>query len=180
MPKITLIGAGSVVFTRNLCSDILLTPALQNATISLMDIDTGRLAQARDLVQALIDGVTSMIGTAVSKIGAAVGEVRKLFPFSPAKIGPFSGSGYTDVSGKHLMQDWAKGIEAGAPTALKAVEDVMSKTQGTMDLQADIQSDGYGNLGDRVAQALEGWTVEFDPNGVAKMVNKVNNLNKRR
>jgi alpha-galactosidase len=56
MPKITLVGAGSVVFTRNLCSDILLTPALQNATIALMDIDPGRLAQARDLVQALIDG----------------------------------------------------------------------------------------------------------------------------
>jgi alpha-galactosidase len=56
MPNITLIGAGSVVFTRNLCSDILLTPALQNATITLMDIDPGRLAQSRDLVQALIDG----------------------------------------------------------------------------------------------------------------------------
>ena len=56
MPKISFIGAGSVVFTRNLCSDILLTPALQNSTISLMDIDPVRLRQARDLVQALIDG----------------------------------------------------------------------------------------------------------------------------
>jgi alpha-galactosidase len=55
MAKITLIGAGSVVFTRNLCSDILLTPVLQDSTISLMDIDAGRLAQARDLVQAIID-----------------------------------------------------------------------------------------------------------------------------
>lgn len=54
-PRITLIGAGSVVFTRNLCNDILLTPALQESTIALMDIDPGRLAQARDLVQALID-----------------------------------------------------------------------------------------------------------------------------
>jgi alpha-galactosidase len=53
--KITFIGAGSVVFTRNLCSDILLTPALQDATITLMDIDETRLAQARDLVQTLID-----------------------------------------------------------------------------------------------------------------------------
>jgi alpha-galactosidase len=53
--KITFIGAGSVVFTRNLCSDILLTPALQDATISLMDIDPTRLAQARNLVQTLID-----------------------------------------------------------------------------------------------------------------------------
>ncbi len=56
MPKITLIGAGSVVFTRNLCSDILLAPALGGSTIALMDIDPARLAQARDLVQALIDG----------------------------------------------------------------------------------------------------------------------------
>ena len=55
MPKITLIGAGSVVFTRNLCSDILLTPVLQESTIALMDIDPARLAQARDLVQALVD-----------------------------------------------------------------------------------------------------------------------------
>jgi alpha-galactosidase len=55
MPKITFIGAGSVVFTRNLCSDILLTPALQSSTICLMDIDQQRLTQARDLVQALID-----------------------------------------------------------------------------------------------------------------------------
>lgn len=55
MPKITVIGAGSVVFTRNLCSDILLTPALQESTIALMDIDPERLAQGHDLVQAIID-----------------------------------------------------------------------------------------------------------------------------
>ena len=55
MPKITFIGAGSLVFTRNLCSDILLTPALQESTITLMDIDAGRLRQARSIVQAMID-----------------------------------------------------------------------------------------------------------------------------
>ncbi len=55
MTKITFIGAGSVVFTRNLCSDILLTPALQDATISLMDIDPERLERSRRLVQAMVD-----------------------------------------------------------------------------------------------------------------------------
>ncbi len=55
MSKITFIGAGSIVFTRNLCSDILLTPALQESTISLMDIDPERLERSRKLVQALID-----------------------------------------------------------------------------------------------------------------------------
>jgi alpha-galactosidase len=55
MPKITLVGAGSVVFTHVLCSDILLTPALQESTITLMDIDPVRLTQARDVVQAMVD-----------------------------------------------------------------------------------------------------------------------------
>ena len=54
MPKITFIGAGSLVFTRNLCSDILLTPALQESTISLMDIDERRLEQSRQLVQQMV------------------------------------------------------------------------------------------------------------------------------
>ncbi|MCP4168766.1 MAG: alpha-glucosidase/alpha-galactosidase [Chloroflexi bacterium] len=55
MPKITFIGAGSLVFTRQLCSDLLLTPALQESTITLMDIDGGRLGQAKEIVQALVD-----------------------------------------------------------------------------------------------------------------------------
>ncbi|MFP3896880.1 MAG: alpha-glucosidase/alpha-galactosidase [Anaerolineales bacterium] len=55
MTKITIIGAGSVVFTRNLTSDILLVPALQDSTIALMDIDADRLELARALVQRIID-----------------------------------------------------------------------------------------------------------------------------
>lgn len=39
MPKITIIGAGSGVFTRNLVRDILSYPELSGSTISLMDID---------------------------------------------------------------------------------------------------------------------------------------------
>lgn len=54
MPKITLIGAGSLVFTRNLCSDLTLTPALSDSTITLMDIDPARLDQARRVVEHLI------------------------------------------------------------------------------------------------------------------------------
>lgn len=54
MSKITFVGAGSIVFTRNLCSDILLTPALQDCTIALMDIDPVRLERSSDLVEAII------------------------------------------------------------------------------------------------------------------------------
>ena len=55
MAKITFIGAGSLVFTHNLCNDILLTPALQDSTIMLMDIDPERLEQSRQIVQAIAD-----------------------------------------------------------------------------------------------------------------------------
>jgi alpha-galactosidase len=53
MARIVIVGAGSVVFTSNLCSDILLTPALQGSTIALMDSNPVRLAQAHDLVQMM-------------------------------------------------------------------------------------------------------------------------------
>jgi alpha-galactosidase len=53
MPKITFIGAGSLVFTRNLCNDILLTPALQESEIVLMDIDPQRLEMAHTIVNGL-------------------------------------------------------------------------------------------------------------------------------
>lgn len=43
MTKITLIGAGSTVFAKNLIGDILSYPELANATISLHDIDETRL-----------------------------------------------------------------------------------------------------------------------------------------
>jgi alpha-galactosidase len=46
MPKITFIGAGSVVFTKNLLGDILTFPELQDCEISLHDIDPERLETA--------------------------------------------------------------------------------------------------------------------------------------
>ncbi len=44
MPKITLIGAGSTVFAKNLLGDILSFPELAESTIALHDIDAERLA----------------------------------------------------------------------------------------------------------------------------------------
>lgn len=44
MAKIAFIGAGSIVFSKNLLTDILSFPDLSGSTISLMDIEPGRLA----------------------------------------------------------------------------------------------------------------------------------------
>ncbi|MEM3844834.1 MAG: alpha-glucosidase/alpha-galactosidase, partial [Candidatus Parvarchaeota archaeon] len=55
MPKkITFIGAGSLVFTRNLIRDLLTFPAFQDATIALMDIDDERLKFAEDVAHKIV------------------------------------------------------------------------------------------------------------------------------
>ncbi len=63
MTKITFIGAGSLGFTTGLVRDILTFPLLQDATISLMDINPERL---------------EFVQKAVSKIVAAGGQPAKV------------------------------------------------------------------------------------------------------
>src|SRR6266446_7780895 len=51
MPRIVLVGAGSVEFTRNLLGDVLSSPALRDSSIALHDIDPERLATAERMAR---------------------------------------------------------------------------------------------------------------------------------
>ncbi|HET9519792.1 MAG TPA: alpha-galactosidase [Candidatus Limnocylindrales bacterium] len=51
MPRIVLVGAGSVEFTRNLLGDILTSPTLRASEIVLHDIDPDRLATAERMAR---------------------------------------------------------------------------------------------------------------------------------
>jgi alpha-galactosidase len=51
MPRIVLVGAGSVEFTRNLLGDMLTSPALRTSHIALHDIDPERLATAERMAR---------------------------------------------------------------------------------------------------------------------------------
>ncbi len=55
MPTITFIGAGSMVFAKNLVGDILSFDALSDSTIRLMDIDEHRLAQTTAVAEAMVE-----------------------------------------------------------------------------------------------------------------------------
>lgn len=57
MPKITMIGAGSVVFTKTLLGDILLFPELKECEIALMDIDPERLEVAEVMAKRVAEAV---------------------------------------------------------------------------------------------------------------------------
>jgi len=55
MPKVTLIGAGSAVFARQLITDILAVDGLDAGVFALVDIDAGRLDLARRIVERLVE-----------------------------------------------------------------------------------------------------------------------------
>ncbi len=53
MPKVAIIGAGSMVFSRNLISDILAFDALKGTHFALMDIDAERLRVAAIMAESI-------------------------------------------------------------------------------------------------------------------------------
>ncbi len=55
MPKISIIGAGGFVFPLTLVRDICAFPALQDSTISMMDIDAARLERNADGARRLVE-----------------------------------------------------------------------------------------------------------------------------
>lgn len=73
MKKIAFIGAGSLGFTSKLVRDILTFPLLQDSMISLMDIDSERLAFIHKTVQKLIDA-----GNYPAKVQATMDRVQAL------------------------------------------------------------------------------------------------------
>lgn len=103
---------------------------------------------------ALMDGFKQGIVNAVegvkSAVNGALQKVRDFFPFSPAKVGPFSGSGYTSVSGEHLMRDFGKAI--GAQGAF-----VRGQVDGVLDSLDFDQIDAAG-LGVVSAPQLKDYT----------------------
>jgi len=77
------------------------------------------------LIKGFADGMRNAIDTAVGVAKTVLGAVRRVFPFSPAKEGPFSGKGYTTYSGEALIDGLAEGIMSGKPGAVSAIREVM-------------------------------------------------------
>lgn len=73
MAKITFIGAGSLGFTRGLVRDMLTFPLLEDATLTLMDIDPERLEFAQKAVQKIVD-----LGNYPAKVEATMDRAEAL------------------------------------------------------------------------------------------------------
>lgn len=77
------------------------------------------------LMNGFKQGILNAVKNVESAVSGALQKVRDFFPFSPAKVGPFSGSGYTSVSGEHLMRDFGESIGAQGSFVRSQVDDVL-------------------------------------------------------
>lgn len=102
------------------------------------------------LMNGFKDGILKAVEGVKSAVSGALRKIRDFFPFSPAKVGPFSGSGYTSVSGEHLMRDFGKAIGAQGAFVRGQVDDVL----GSLDFD---QIDA-ANLGMVSAPQLKDYT----------------------
>lgn len=93
--KITLIGAGSTVFTRNLLGDILSYPELAGAEIALHDIDAHRLGLSEKVAQrvAAALGVSPLITASTDRRRALDGA---RFVLNTIQVGGYKPATVTD------------------------------------------------------------------------------------
>lgn len=102
------------------------------------------------LMNGFKEGILGAVENVKSAVSGALQKIRDFFPFSPAKVGPFSGSGYTSVSGEHLMRDFGKAIGAQGAFVRGQVDDVL----GSLDFDQIDAS----NLGIVSAPQLKDYT----------------------
>jgi phage-related protein len=80
----------------------------------------------KSLIQGFINGINDKIADAKGAVSNVLDKVRNLFPFSPAKEGPFSGRGWVRYSGQSISTALAQGIRERTPLARTAALDLVS------------------------------------------------------
>jgi hypothetical protein len=113
---------------------------------ALGDLSSTLYKSGRSLIAGVIDGIRSKISDAKDAVSGILGAVADHFPHSPAKVGPFSGRGWTRFSGEALMDDWGGGMLAALPGLLGAVNKVVGGAAaglaGGLDFAAAVPSGG--------------------------------------
>lgn len=84
------------------------------------------LSSGAALISGFIKGITSQLSRVRDAASSVVSAARDFFPFSPAKRGAFSGSGYTLYSGRALIDAFGQGMADRAPFVQRQMDDLTS------------------------------------------------------
>lgn len=101
------------------------------------DMGSYLVNSGRALVDGFLRGISGAWGRLTSWVRDGMKSLRGLWPFSPAKWGPFSGRGYVTYSGEAIVTDFADSI-AGQQGYLE------SKAKGVAQVARNIIPDSAG------------------------------------
>jgi hypothetical protein len=97
---------------------------------------TGLPQKAENWGTSLIDGLVRGITNGLGSVGGAAKDVvlaiAKWFQSSPAKVGPFSGSGYTLIRGQKMVTDMAAGMASAQPAIEAAAAGTAAAASGAL------------------------------------------------
>lgn len=94
----------------------------------------------RALIQGFLNGIKSAFEAAKNFVANGLQSIRNLFPFSPAKEGPFSGRGWVAYSGKSVGETFTQSIADSIKRGRKSISGQLDKVQHDF---ADFQNQNY-------------------------------------
>lgn len=107
---------------------------------ALGNMGTFLVNAGKDLIQGFIDGIGDMIGGVGDAIGGVMDFVGGFFPHSPAKRGPFSGSGWRAVknAGQAIGDQFGAGLSASQPDFNAELGSLVSASSLTARVDASV------------------------------------------
>lgn len=82
----------------------------------------------KELIRGFIRGIRNKIKEVSQAVGEVMSVAKGFFPHSPAKWGPFSGAGWTQIteSGGTIVDEFLSGLQSGGPMIQAALNHVVS------------------------------------------------------
>ena len=92
------------------------------------DVGTQLYDAGYRIIGQFASGISAAVGAVTGAIGGVISKGLSLIPHSPAKEGPLSGSGWTDLyqGGQAVINQFAAGMTAGTPSLNAALTPVLS------------------------------------------------------
>lgn len=136
------------------------------------------LGLGAEIIQGVIDGFFSMVGSVGDAIGSVVGGILDFFPHSPAKKGPLSSVGWRQLktSGAATMAQFIDGAEGQAPAFGDSLADVAvaasTRAQAAMSsVSAEVSASVANSRTNRLPDQVNGRNA-----GPAPEVTQINNF----
>jgi len=114
---------------------------------ALGDMGSFLLRSGEALVSGFLRGIQNSWNKLTSWVSEGMSKLRGLWPFSPAKWGPFSGRGYVTYSGEAIVRDFADSIagqqgylESRAVSIAETARNVIPDGAGSTPVTAPVRS----------------------------------------